>query len=223
MLKVNVDEYAEKLDRPFLMASLAHVDNYLVSVYSCQGAMAWHRHLDEDELFIGYSGSATVETAWGAASLSFADLFTVPKGLPHRSLAVMPSILLLVQTRGMPSRRNGHQPADGGDGVQPDSSRLGKVSVAAEAAKLSDIYAPKRIASSDALAVSVEISFGPEQWHTHAGDELVFCQYGQLLIESDDAIAPLMRGELVVTRAGERHRLVAGEPTTVMLLSRMGP
>jgi quercetin dioxygenase-like cupin family protein len=217
MIKVNVDEYAKKLDRPFLMASLAHVDNYLVSAYSCQGAMAWHRHLDEDELFIGYSGSATIETPWGAASLSFADLVSVPKGLPHRSLAVMPSILLLVQTRGMPSRRNGHQAADGG------GRRLEKVSVAAEAAKLSDVYAPKCIAISDALAVSVEVCFGSEQWHRHAGDELVFCQYGQLLMESDDAIAPLMRGELVVTRAGERHRLVAGEPTTVMLLGRAGP
>jgi len=217
MFKISVEEYARRLDRPFLVAELAQVDNYLVSVYSCQGVMAWHRHLDEDELFMGYDGAATLETPWGATSLSFAELVTVPKGLPHRSLSVAPATLLLVQTRGLPWRRNGHQP-----GI-PGVGRIEKVSIAAEAAQLSGFYSPRRIATSDSLAVSVEICFGPEQWHTHPVDELVFCQYGQLLLETEEAIAPLMRGEFAVVRAGERHCLEAGQPATVVLFSKEGP
>ena len=215
MLKVNLEEQARKLTKPFLMVSLAMVDYYLVSLYSCHGAMAWHRHLDEDELFMGYSGTATIETTWGGVALSFAELVTVPKGLTHRSLSLAPAMLLLVQTRGLVSRRNGFQPS-----YRPKGGKLQKVSVAQEAARLNDIFTPRRIARSDSLAVSVQICLGTQQWHAHQGDQLIFCQYGQLLVESESQFAPLNRGEFAVVAARERHRIVAREPATALVMAQ---
>ena len=216
MRKVSVEQYVEKLTRPFLMASLATLDHFLVSLYSCHGAMTWHRHLDEDELFMGFAGMATIETSWGGVSLSYAELATVPKGLQHRSVSVMPAMLLLVQTRGFPWRRNGHQRVYASKG-----GRLEKVSVAQEAARLNDVYAPRRIATSDTLGVSVQICLGSQQWHSHQGDQLIFCQHGQMIVESDEGAAPLLRGEFVVVKAGERHRVVAGEPATAVVMAVM--
>ncbi|MGQ9554954.1 MAG: cupin domain-containing protein [Anaerolineae bacterium] len=216
MHKVNVEEYAQRLTKPFLVMGLALVDNYLVSVYSCHGAMSWHRHLDEDELFMGYSGTGMIETAWGRASLGFTEILTVPKGLPHRSLSVMPAHLLLVQTRGLPERRNGHQQVYVGR-----EGRIEKVSVAQEAARLNDVYLPRRIAMSDALGVSVQICLGAQQWHRHQGDQLIFCQYGQLTVECEDTSEVVSRGEFAVISAGERHRVSAVEPATAVVMARV--
>jgi len=214
--KVRVEEYAQRLTRPFLVMGLAMVDNYLVSVYSCHGAMSWHRHLDEDELFMGYGGTGTVETGWGSVSLGFGEILTVPKGLPHRCLSMMPAHLLLVQTRGLPERRNGHQRVYRGGG-----GRLEKSSVAQEAARLNDVYLPRRVAMSDTLGVSVQICLGAQQWHRHHGDQLVFCQYGQLSVEGDEAVESVSRGEFAVVSAGERHRVSAVEPATAVVMARV--
>ncbi|MHB0879150.1 MAG: cupin domain-containing protein [Anaerolineae bacterium] len=216
MRKVEVQRYAERLNRPFLMAGLAMVDHYLVSAYSCQGTMAWHRHLDEDEMFIGYSGTGTIETTWGSASLGFCELVTVPKGLAHRSMALLPAVLLIAQTRGQFHRRNGHQRfADSSEG------RLSKVSVAMEAAKLNDVYTPQRIATCDTLGVSVQVCLGSQQWHRHQGDQLIFCQYGELAIEGEGMHTPVARGEFVLVEGGEQHRVTAGEPATAMVMARV--
>ncbi|NPV08661.1 MAG: cupin domain-containing protein [Anaerolineae bacterium] len=216
MIKISVDEYAAKLTRPFLMASLATVDHYLISAYSCFGAMAWHRHLDEDELFLGYSGTASIETSWGSAQLSVGELVTVPKGLPHRSTSGVPAVLLLVQTRGLASRRNGHQPCQG-----LAKGQLRKVSVAQEAARLTDVFQPRRIAVSDSLGVSVQICLGSQEWHAHEGDQLVLCHYGQMTVEGVGQTERITRGELVVLRAGEHHRVVSPEPSTAVTMAQM--
>ncbi len=196
------------------MAGLTMVDHYLVSVYSCFGAMAWHRHLDEDELFMGYSGTGTIETAWGRAGLSFAEMVRVPKGLPHRSMAEAPAILLLVQTRGFPPRRNGYLPEYPARGAS-----FVKASVAQEAARLTDVFQPRRIAFCDTLGISVQICLGAQQWHTHEGDQLIFCQYGELKVEGIGATERAARGEMVMVGRGERHRVVAEEPATAVVMA----
>lgn len=216
MRKINVDQYARKLDRPFLMVNLAAIDHFLVSLYSCYGAMTWHRHLDEDELFMGYSGTGTIETSWGSVSLSFAELVKVPKGLAHRSMADMPAVLMLVQARGLQARRNGHQPVYTGK-----NGELEKVSVAAEASQVVDVFAPRRIATADSLSISVQVCFGSQRFHHHEGGQLIFCQHGQIVVQTDDGMAPISRGEIVVVESGEMHRIVAAEPATAVVMARM--
>jgi quercetin dioxygenase-like cupin family protein len=218
VIKISVDHYAAKLTRPFLMASLASVDHFLISVYSCMGAMAWHRHLDEDELFMGYSGTATIETSWGNAQVSIGELVTVPKGLPHRSYAAELALLLLVQTRGFAARRNGYQPRLGST-----KGQIRKVSVAQEAARLTDVFQPRRIAMTDSLGVSVQICLGAQEWHAHEGDQLILCHYGHLTVEGVGQSERIGRGELVVLEAGELHRVVSPEPSTAITMAQVRP
>lgn len=216
MRKIDIEHAAQRLSKPFMMAGLAMVDNYLVSIYSCHGAMPWHRHLDEDELFMGYGGTASIETSWGNAHLGFAEIVSVPKGLPHRSLAALPALVLMVQTRGLPERRNGHQPI-----FVNRAGKVAKVSVAQETAQLQDVYQPRRLAMCDSLAVSMQICLGAQQWHRHAGDQLIFCQYGGFDIESESGGERAERGELAIVRNGERHRVVALEPATAVVMARV--
>lgn len=214
--KYDINDYISRLIHPFMVASITAVDNYLVSAYSCYGNMTWHRHLDEDELFIGYNGTAVIETSWGAVSLSYSELLTVPKGLPHRSSSNEPAALLLVQTKGMPARRNGHL----GNGYS-EKGRLRKVSLAREAGQLGDVYLPQRVAMSDSLSVSVQICLGAQQWHSHQGGQLIFCQNGRLIIQANPGEYVCERGQMVLVRPGELHRVVANEPATAMVLARV--
>jgi quercetin dioxygenase-like cupin family protein len=214
--KISPELAAQRLTKPFMMASLVMVDNYLVSIYSCHGALTWHRHLDEDELFIGYAGTAIVETEWGNAQLGFSDIVRVPKGLPHRSVAPMPAMALLVQTKGLPERRNGHQSI-----FLTGGGKIAKVSVAHETAQLTDVYQPRRLTMCDSLGVSVQICLGAQQWHRHGGDQLVFCQYGRLTVEGEGRSHEAERGELVFIGRGEQHRVVAVEPATAVVMARV--
>ncbi len=216
MIKISVDRLAVRLTRPFLIAGLATVGYHRVSVYSCLGAMGWHRHLDEDELFLGYTGTTTIETGWGDAALPPGHLVRVPKGLPHRSYAAAPTVVLLVQTQGLPGRRNGHRPYTGGSGqVEP-------VSVAQRAARLTEVYRPRRLALTDGLGVSVQVCLGAQAWHRHDGDQLILCHQGRLAVHSDSQEEVLSPGELVVIPPNRLHRVASLEPATAITMAEVG-
>jgi len=107
--KLNVSQVSEKLDKPFSMATVGLVGDLLVSVYICQGAIGWHKHLDNDELFWVYQGTILVESDWGKARLRSGELTVVPKGIRHRSSARMRASVLLLRCGFVPERKNGHR------------------------------------------------------------------------------------------------------------------
>lgn len=216
LIKISIDRLAVRLTRPFLIAGLATVGYHRISVYSCLGAMGWHRHLDEDELFLGYTGTTTIETGWGDAALPPGHLVRVPKGLPHRSYAASPTVVLLVQTQGLPGRRNGHQTYTGGSG------QIDTVSVAQQAARLAAVYRPRRLAVTDGLGVSVQVCLGAQEWHRHEGEQLVLCHQGRLAVQSEAQDETLSPGELVVIAAGRLHRVVSLEPATAITMAEVG-
>ena len=59
--KVNVDEQAARLKKAFTMVDLVSVDELTVSVFLCQGSLAWHRHSDYEELFLVHQGAISLE------------------------------------------------------------------------------------------------------------------------------------------------------------------
>ena len=47
------------------MIDLTQMDDLALSVFLCQGTMPFHRHLDQDELFMVHSGTISIESDWG--------------------------------------------------------------------------------------------------------------------------------------------------------------
>jgi len=82
---VKLAEAANKLDQPFRVVPLASVGDLAISVFVCQGQVNWHRHLDEDELFLVHEGVVAVDTERGRLTLHSEELAVVPKGVGHRS------------------------------------------------------------------------------------------------------------------------------------------
>ncbi|MBT5707022.1 MAG: cupin domain-containing protein [Verrucomicrobia bacterium] len=70
--------------RPKVVAALNGQELKLVKF---QGVFPWHHHETEDELFLVWKGSMTIEFREGAVDLSEGELHVVPRGVEHRTIA----------------------------------------------------------------------------------------------------------------------------------------
>src|SRR5258706_12266589 len=107
--KVNLAEAANRIEQPFRVVQLATIGDLALSVYVCQGQVNWHRHLDEDELFLVHEGVVALDTERGRLTLHSEELAGVPKGGGHRSGSPLRSVVVLVRPIVLTNRTNGHR------------------------------------------------------------------------------------------------------------------
>ncbi len=58
-----------------------------VKLAKLEGAFVWHRHQNEDELFLVLDGRLRLELRDGAVTLQEGEMFIVPRGIEHRPVA----------------------------------------------------------------------------------------------------------------------------------------
>lgn len=214
---VSVAENADQLSEPFTMIDLATLDDLTLSLYLCQGAMPQHRHLDQDELFLVYSGTISLESDWGAAILRPGELAVAPKGLGHRTSSLLRSTVLLLQPRLMINRRNGDRRffAPSGQG------RLEKVNVTAVGSQIFVAHTPIALAHVDTCALNLNLCTGVGPWRTDERyDSLVYCFVGQVTVESREGTVSLHRDELTKVPKGTDYRLSSSQDALVLQLER---
>lgn len=78
---------------------IGEVDEVYVKVAKVQGSLAWHRHDNEDELFLVLGGSLRLEMESGTVELKEGDMFVVPKGVRHNPVAEQECLLLLIERK----------------------------------------------------------------------------------------------------------------------------
>jgi len=217
---VNVGRQIERLTRPFQVLRLEQNDDLAVDVYLCQGAMAWHRHVDEDELFITYSGLITLESEWGAATLRPWEMALVPKGVGHRTLAAWSSAVLLMRPVQLTDRKNGHRRLHG----LADEGRLRKVSLVGSAERPAFPFRPQFLLEVEDFGLHLLRCVGQGPWaDPRPGDTLLLVQQGALLVETRESQTPLAGGELVRVPKHAAFRLTADRLTMVLEVARQRP
>jgi mannose-6-phosphate isomerase-like protein (cupin superfamily) len=216
----NLSAVANRIGRPFAVVTLAAVGDLVVSVYVCQGQVNWHKHLDEDELFLVHEGVIGLETERGNLNLHAEELVVVPKGVAHRSGSTLRSVVVLIRAAVFTERKNGHRSR----GLDTDPP-LEKIRIARASAMLTTPYQPvvlARVEDFDALLMSAQ-GFGPQEAAPGHG-ALWFAVRGSAGIETaEGAGARLEAGELTVVPAGVRYRLHAAQPALVLTLRRTEP
>jgi len=78
---------------------IAEVDDAYVKVAKVKGALAWHSHENEDELFFILKGRLRMEMEQGTVELKEGEMFVVPKGVRHNPVADEECHILLIERK----------------------------------------------------------------------------------------------------------------------------
>ena len=78
---------------------IADLNDSHVKLAKVQGDFVWHRHAEEDELFIVVRGELIIELRDGQVTLGPGELVVVPKGLEHRPVAREEVHLMLIEPK----------------------------------------------------------------------------------------------------------------------------
>lgn len=217
MAKVDIAQEATRLLQPFRMMGLGYVDDFAVSVFICQGALAWHRHIDQDELFLVQSGIITLESEWGNTRLRPDEMAVVPKGVAHRSTSFLWSTVLLFQPRVTPDRKNG----DRRTMALAGGKSLVKVSVPNAAQQLVEPFRPLDLIAVEDCVVRLSLIQGAFPWHRHlAHDKLFLVFEGEMTLSAEQGDVSLRAGEMIVVPRGVLHRPAAAEQAVVLLFEK---
>ena len=86
-LKVNVDEKLAKISKHYNPKIVAELNGQYVKLVKFQGPFIWHKHDDEDEMFLVIRGSFRMEFRDHSENLNAGEFIVVPKGVEHRPVA----------------------------------------------------------------------------------------------------------------------------------------
>jgi homogentisate 1,2-dioxygenase len=215
--KVSIAEQISRLTEPFTMVDLLELDDLVLSIFLCQGTLAFHRHIDQDELFLVHSGEIILETDWGKVTLKQGELSVTPKGLGHRSSSLLRSLVLLLQPRLLANRRNGDRHLFAIKG----SGRLEKVSVPAMAHQISQVFEPVDLIEVDTFTLHLMAVEGTGPWWlVEDQNNLIWCHDGQISLETEFGRLALQAHELALVPPGIPHRLSSLQRSVILGLRR---
>ncbi len=83
MKKVNIRDEIASLDEYWSQKIIGEANGNLFKVAKGIGATNWHKHDDQDELFILYKGRLTIQLRTENIELLEGEMFVVPKGVEH--------------------------------------------------------------------------------------------------------------------------------------------
>jgi len=211
--KLDITKEASKLLQPFQVTNLGYMDDFAVSVFICQGAIEWHRHTDQDELFLVQSGLITLETEWGKTRLRPDEMAVAPKGVTHRSSSFLWSTVLLFRPQLMSHRKNGDRRIEG----FPENKALHKVSVAQVASQLTEPFKPVSLATVEDCVMRLSLIRGASPWHCHRLHDKLFLVFeGEITLDLQEQTLLLKGGEMAIVPKGVLHRTTASGRAVVL-------
>jgi mannose-6-phosphate isomerase-like protein (cupin superfamily) len=76
---------------------IGEVNDHQVKLAKLQGEFIWHRHAEEDELFLVVQGRLEIRLRDGSVTLEEGELAIVPKGVEHLPVAEHGAQVLLLE------------------------------------------------------------------------------------------------------------------------------
>jgi homogentisate 1,2-dioxygenase len=214
LVKINVFEKAKSLTQPFLVVDLADIDDFAARLFISQGMVAWHKHIDQEQLFLALDGELIVESEWGNTVLRGGEITVVPKAVTHRCGSTSRTTALVFERRFFSNRQNGQRKLfvlEGGGEIQT-------VSIGAEALNLREPSEVRTLTTVDDLVLSVVRYEGEsEEQLCSQGSELLLVREDTLVLDSELGVVTLERGEMAVVPRGTSYRVQAGKSAVVLL------
>lgn len=83
MQKINMSEKFGMFTDEWTPKIIAESNGQLVKIAKGSGELVWHKHENEDELFIVFKGQLTLQLRSGNVVLNTGEMYVVPKGVEH--------------------------------------------------------------------------------------------------------------------------------------------
>ena len=83
MEKVNIREELASINEYWSQTIIGEANGQLFKVAKGSGEIRWHKHDDQDELFILYKGHLTIQLRDKNIEMYENDMFIIPKGVEH--------------------------------------------------------------------------------------------------------------------------------------------
>lgn len=100
---VNLDQKLATFTDYWAPKILERFNGHDVMVVKVKGEFVWHSHADTDDFFLVLKGRLIIELRDGGVQLGAGDLYVVPKGVEHRTLAPEEAHILLIEPHGAPN------------------------------------------------------------------------------------------------------------------------
>ena len=83
MHKINISDKFNLFTEEWTPKIIAESNGQLVKIAKGSGELVWHKHDQEDELFIVFKGQLTLQLRSGDIVLNAGEMYVVPKGVEH--------------------------------------------------------------------------------------------------------------------------------------------
>jgi mannose-6-phosphate isomerase-like protein (cupin superfamily) len=107
--KLNIATVMDAVPEKWLPHVLAEVNDYDVKVANVEGDFDEHVYADTDEFFLVLAGRLHLDMPGGTVTLDPLDVYTVPKGTPHRPRAEQGTRMLMFEPRGTVNAGDGNE------------------------------------------------------------------------------------------------------------------
>jgi mannose-6-phosphate isomerase-like protein (cupin superfamily) len=97
MKKINLREAFGRFQDTWSPKVIGEVNDHQVKLAKLQGEFIWHRHAEEDELFLVVQGRLEIRLRDGSITLEEGELAIVPKGVEHLPVAEDGAHVLLLE------------------------------------------------------------------------------------------------------------------------------
>ena len=100
MTKGNLHEKAELIQNYWQPQIIGELNGQQVKLAKIKGEFVWHKHVNEDELFLVVSGQFKMELKDQILDIKENDYIIIPKGVEHRPVAENEATILLFEPAG---------------------------------------------------------------------------------------------------------------------------
>lgn len=101
MDKVNLAEKFALFDDHWSPKLVGGIDDYDIKLVKLAGEFVWHKHAEEDEMFLVVDGQMSIDFRDRSVELTEGELLVVPKGVEHRPRADHECRVLVLERRGV--------------------------------------------------------------------------------------------------------------------------
>lgn len=101
MEKVNLAEKFALFDDRWNPRLVGSLDDYDIKLVKLEGKFVWHKHDEEDELFLVINGRLSMDFRDRTVELTQGEFLVVPKGVEHRPRAEQECQVVLMERRGV--------------------------------------------------------------------------------------------------------------------------